>query len=54
MLYYTFRHHEVLIVANQDPFERSLMAQPAYRRLLGAGLILVTLWIAILWAVALA
>ena len=40
-------------MTNHDPFQRSLMAQPAYRRLLGAGLILVALWIAIFWAVSL-
>ncbi len=29
------------------------MAQPAYRRLIGTGGVLVVLWIAIFWAVAL-
>ncbi|MFA5956552.1 hypothetical protein [Hyphomicrobium sp.] len=41
-------------MTNHDPFQRSLMSQPAYMRLLGVCLILVALWIAIHWAVALA
>ena len=40
-------------MTNTDSFQRSLMALAAYKRLLGAGLILVTLWIAIFWAVSL-
>jgi hypothetical protein len=40
-------------MSNRDPFQRSLMAQPAYKRLIAAGGILVVLWIAIFWAVSL-
>jgi hypothetical protein len=40
-------------MSNSDPFQRSLMAQPAYKRLFGAAGILVVLWIAIFWAVSL-
>lgn len=38
---------------DDDLFQRSLMAQPAYRRLAGAGLFIGVLWIAIFWAVSL-
>jgi hypothetical protein len=40
-------------MAGADPFQNSVMAQPAYRRLAAAGMFIVALWIAILWAVAL-
>jgi hypothetical protein len=40
-------------MTNGDPFQRSLMAQPAYRRLAGAAFFIAALWIAIFWAVSL-
>ncbi len=41
-------------IMNGDPFQRSLMAQPAYRRLFAAGFLITALWLAIFWAVSLA
>ncbi len=38
---------------SRDPFQYSLMAQPAYARLLAVVGVLLCLWIAIAWAVAL-
>jgi hypothetical protein len=38
---------------NRDPFEYSLMAQPAYGRLFGVASVLLCLWIVIGWAVTL-
>ncbi|MFT3731963.1 MAG: hypothetical protein QM780_11175 [Hyphomicrobium sp.] len=38
---------------NPDGFQHSMMAEAAHRRLLGAAVILVVLWIAIGWAVSL-
>jgi hypothetical protein len=38
---------------SRDPFQFSLMAQPAYTRLFAVAGILLCLWVAIAWAVAL-
>jgi hypothetical protein len=41
------------LMMSRDPFEYSLMAQPAYTRLFAIVAVLLCLWIAIAWAVSL-
>ncbi len=41
-------------MAVRDPFEPSLMARPSYARLVLVSGVIVGLWIAVAWAVALA
>ncbi len=41
-------------MAAPDPFQSSLMARPSYTRLVLVSGVIVGLWIAVLWAVALA
>ncbi len=41
------------MMMSRDPFQYSLMAQPAYARLFMIVAVLLCLWLAIAWAVAL-
>ncbi len=41
------------MIMSRDPFQNSLMTQPAYARLFMIAGVVLCLWIAIAWAVAL-
>jgi hypothetical protein len=55
MLYYIFVYIDsgISLMMSRDPFQYSLMAQPAHARLFAIAAVLLCLWLAIAWAVSL-